>query len=293
MAISMTGFGRGENKTDKFYFTVETKTINHKYTDINIKLPRKISFLEDKIRIMVKDYVKRGRVDLFVKMEFLKEADVNLTLDLSLAKEYYNVLNQIKTQLNVHDDISVLAISKFQDVIKVQENQSDEDEIWEVLHYALKESLEKLVEMRTLEGKKLANDIEDRCNLIKNYIDEIEKCSYNVVVEYKEKLKNRIKELMDDDLTLDENRLSQEVAIFADKSSITEEIVRFKSHINQMMKTIHKNDVIGKKIDFLIQEINREVNTIGSKSSNLRITELVVEIKSELEKIREQIQNIE
>ncbi|KXZ39592.1 TIGR00255 family protein [Alkalithermobacter thermoalcaliphilus JW-YL-7 = DSM 7308] len=293
MAISMTGFGRGDYKDDKFHFIVETKTINHKYTDINIKLPRRISFLEEKIRSLVKEYIKRGRVDLFVKMEFIKESDITLTLDINLAKEYHKLLQTIKNELNVNDDISVLSIAKFPDVIKVQESEDDEDEIWKSLSIAIKDSLEKLKDMRLLEGERLSKDIQERCNLLKNYIDEIEKCSYNLVIEYKEKLRNRIKELLDDTINIDEERISQEVAIFADKSNITEEIVRFKSHVDQITKTINKNDAIGRKIDFLIQEINRETNTIASKSSSLRISELVVEIKSELEKIREQIQNIE
>ena len=293
MAVSMTGFGRGEYKDDNYYFLVELKTINHKYADINIRLPRKISFLEDKARNLIKDHIKRGRVDLYIKLDLLGSEDVNLKFDETLASQYVNILTQIKSKFDAIDDISVMNIAKFADVIKSEEKEEDEDLLWSMFKKALEEALEKLKEMRNEEGKKLAEDVIMRCNLLKNYIDEIEKYSYNVVIDYKEKLNNRISEILENPSLIDENRLAQEVAIYADKSSITEEIVRFNSHIEQLKNTVIKNESIGRKIDFLIQEMNRETNTIGSKSSDLNITNLVVEIKSELEKIREQIQNIE
>ena len=293
MAISMTGFGRGEYKDDNYHFLVECKTINHKYADINIRLPRKLSFLEDKARILIKDYIKRGRVDLYIKLDLLGSEDVNLKFDEELATQYMSILKQIKDKFDVVDDISVMNIAKFPDVIKTEEKEDDEDKLWSMLKVALENALLKLKEMRSEEGKKLAEDIQNRCDLLKNYIEDIEKYSYNVVIDYKEKLKNRISDILEDPSIIDENRLAQEVAIYADKSSITEEIVRFKSHIEQLKNTVVKNESIGRKIDFLIQEMNRETNTIGSKSSDLNITNLVVEVKSELEKIREQIQNIE
>lgn len=293
MAISMTGFGRGEYKDDNYYFLIECKTINHKYCDINVRLPRKISFLEDKIRNLVKDYVKRGRVDLYIKLDLLGSEDVNLKFDETLATQYVHILKQIKDKFDLVDDISVMNIAKFPDVVKSEEKEDDEDLLWSMIRQALEEALMKLKEMRSEEGKKLSDDIIMRCDLLKNYIEEIEKYSYNVVIDYKEKLNVRISEMLENPSILDENRLAQEVAIYADKSSITEEIVRFRSHIDQLKKTVVKNDSIGRKIDFLIQEMNRETNTIGSKSSDLNITNLVVEVKSELEKVREQIQNIE
>lgn len=293
MAISMTGFGRGEYKDDNYYFLVECKTINHKYCDINARLPRKISFLEDKIRNLVKDYAKRGRVDLYIKLDLLGSEDVNLKFDETLATQYVNILKQIKDKFDLVDDISVMNVAKFPDVVKSEEKEEDEELLWSMFKKALEEALVKLKEMRSEEGKKLAEDIAMRCDLLKNYIEEIEKYSYNVVIDYKEKLNNRISEILENPSIIDENRLAQEVAIYADKSSITEEIVRFNSHIEQLKKTVIKNESIGRKIDFLIQEMNRETNTIGSKSSDLNITNLVVEVKSELEKIREQIQNIE
>ena len=293
MAISMTGFGRGEYKNDNYHFTVECRTINHKYVDINTRLPRKISFLEDKIRNVVKDYIKRGRVDLYIKLDLVGSEDVNLKFDEKLASDYVNILNNIKDTFNLQDDITVMNIAKFPDIIKSEEKEEDEDLLWLMLRDALNDCLVKLKDMRVEEGLKLANDIDMRCDLLKDYIEQIENYSYNVVNEYKEKLNGRIADILENPSLVDENRLAQEVAIYADKSSITEEIVRFKSHIEQLKNTVVKNESIGRKIDFLIQEMNRETNTIGSKSSDLNITNLVVEVKSELEKIREQIQNIE
>ena len=293
MAISMTGFGRGEFKNDNYHFLVECKTINHKYCDINVRLPRKISFLEDKIRNYVKNFVKRGRVDLYIKLDLIGSEDVNLKFDDKLASQYVNILNEIKEKFDLQDDISVMNVAKFPEIVKCEEKEEDEDLYWSMLKEALDMSMEKLTQMRKEEGEKLAIDTIERCDILANLIDEIEKYSNTVVDEYREKLNNRISEILENPSIIDENRLAQEVAIFADKSSITEEIVRFRSHIEQLRKTVEKNDSIGRKIDFLIQEMNREVNTTGSKSSNINITNLVVEVKSELEKIREQIQNIE
>ena len=293
MAISMTGFGRGEFKNDNYHFLVESKTINHKYCDINVRLPRKISFLEDKIRNYVKNFVKRGRVDLYIKLDLIGSEDVNLKFDDKLATQYVNILKEIKDKFDLQDDISVMNVAKFPEIVKCEEKEEDEDLYWSMLKEALDMSMEKLTQMRKEEGEKLAIDTIERCDILANLIDEIEKYSNTVVDEYREKLNNRISEILENPSIIDENRLAQEVAIFADKSSITEEIVRFRSHIEQLRKTVEKNDSIGRKIDFLIQEMNREVNTTGSKSSNINITNLVVEVKSELEKIREQIQNIE
>ena len=293
MAISMTGFGRGEFKNDNYHFLVECKTVNHKYCDINVRLPRKISFLEDKIRNHVKNFVKRGRVDLYIKLDLIGSEDVNLKFDDKLATQYVNILKEIKYKFDLQDDISVMSVAKFPDIVKCEEKDEDEELYWSMLKEALDITLEKLGQMRQEEGNKLAKDILERCDILTNLLNEIEKYSETVVVEYKEKLNARISEILENPSIVDENRLAQEVAIFADKSSITEEIVRFRSHIGQLKNTVVKNESIGRKIDFLIQEMNREVNTTGSKSSNLNITNLVVEVKSELEKIREQIQNIE
>ena len=293
MAISMTGFGRGEFKNDSYHFLVECKTINHKYCDINVRLPRKIYFLEDKIRNYVKNFIIRGRVDLYIKLDLIGSEDVNLKFDDKLATQYVNILKEIKEKFNLQDNINVMDVAKFPDIVKCEEKEEDEELYWNMLKEALDMSLKRLTEMRKAEGEKLAQDTLQRCEILNNLLNEVEKYSDTIVDEYREKLNTRINEILDNPSIIDENRLAQEVAIFADKSSITEEIVRFKSHIEQLKNTVVKNDSIGRKIDFLIQEMNREVNTTGSKSSNINITNLVVDIKSELEKIREQIQNIE
>lgn len=293
MAISMTGFGRGEYKDDNYYFLVECKTINHKYADINIRMPRKILFLEEKVRNSVKNYIRRGRADIYIKFEVIGNEDISLKLDEDLAAQYVDILKRIKDKFDLSDDISVMSVVKFPDVVSTEEKEEDEDLIWSKLNEAIEESFTRLKEMRIEEGNKLAEDIVMRCDYLSKYIEEIEGFSDRVVEDYREKLNTRISDLVEDPSVIDESRLAQEVAIYADKSSITEEIVRFKSHIDQLKKTVIKNESIGRKIDFLIQEMNRETNTIGSKSSDLNITNLVVEVKSELEKIREQIQNIE
>ena len=253
MAISMTRFGRGEFKNDNYHFLVECKTINHKYCDINVRLPRKISFLEDKIRNYVKNFVKRGRVDLYIKLDLIGSEDVNLKFDDKLATQYVNILKEIKEKFDLQDDISVMNVAKFPEIVKCEEKEEDEDLYWSMLKEALDMSMEKLTQMRKEEGEKLAIDTIERCDILANLIDEIEKYSNTVVDEYREKLNNRISEILENPSIIDENRLAQEVAIFADKSSITEEIVRFRSHIEQLRKTVEKNDSIGRKIDFLIQ----------------------------------------
>lgn len=293
MAISMTGFGRGEVKNDNYQFLVECKTINHRYCDINMRLPRKINCLEDKARNLIKDFIKRGRVDLYVKLDLIGSDDVNLKFDDNLASQYINILKTIRDKYELTDDISVMNVAKFPDIVKTEEKEEDEDEMWAMFKEALEIALDKLVEMRVAEGKKLEEDTLKRCDILSDYINQIEKLSDTVVEDYRDKLNTRIKELLENPNEIDENRMAQEVAIYADKSSITEEIVRFNSHINQLKNTVVKDDSVGRKMDFLIQEMNREINTMGSKSSDINITNLVVEVKSELEKIREQIQNIE
>ncbi len=293
MAKSMTGFGIGEYKDETYSVSVECKAINHKYLDINPRLPRKISFLEDKLRILIKEYLNRGRVDIFIKFETLKSSGVKLQYDDELAAQYNDILRRIKKDFDIEEEISATDIAKFPDIIKTSELEDDEDLLWNMLSDATEKSLKKLLQMREMEGKKLENDVLERTNLLEKYILDIEKYADELVKEYKVKLNARIADILEDPSVIDESRLAQEVAIYADKSNITEEIVRFKSHILQLRNTVKRDEAIGRKMDFLIQEMNRETNTIGSKSSNINITNLVIEIKAELEKIREQIQNIE
>ena len=293
MAKSMTGFGIGEFKDQYYNLSVECKTINHKYLDINPRIPRKLSFLEDKLRFLIKDHLGRGRVDIFVKFETVTSVGSQLVYDAELAKQYYHILKNIKSDFGLEEPISPVDIAKFPDVVKITEAEDDEEVLWNMLSDAANKALENLCNMRIIEGKKLEKDILARADLLERSVCDLEKYTDTIEKEYKDKLYARISELLDDPKVVDEYRLAQEVAIYADKSNITEEIVRFKSHINQLRDTVTADESVGRKMDFLIQEMNREVNTMGSKSSDVSIANLVINMKAELEKIREQVQNIE
>ena len=293
MAKSMTGFGIGEFKDQYYNLSVECKTINHKYLDINPRIPRKLSFLEDKLRFLIKDHLGRGRVDIFVKFETVTSVGSHLVYDAELAKQYYHILKNIKSDFGLEEPISPVDIAKFPDVVKITEAEDDEEILWNMLSDAANKALENLCNMRIIEGKKLEKDILARADLLERSVCDLEKYTDTIEKEYKDKLYARISELLDDPKVVDEYRLAQEVAIYADKSNITEEIVRFKSHINQLRDTVTADESVGRKMDFLIQEMNREVNTMGSKSSDVSIANLVINMKAELEKIREQVQNIE
>lgn len=293
MAKSMTGFGIGEFKDQYYNLSVECKTINHKYLDINPRIPRKLSFLEDKLRFLIKDHLGRGRVDIFVKFETVTSVGSQLVYDAELAKQYYHILKNIKSDFGLEEPISPVDIAKFPDVVKITEAEDDEEILWNMLSDAANKALENLCNMRIMEGKKLEKDILARADLLERSVCDLEKYTDTIEKEYKDRLYARISELLDDPKVVDEYRLAQEVAIYADKSNITEEIVRFKSHINQLRDTVTADESVGRKMDFLIQEMNREVNTMGSKSSDVSIANLVINMKAELEKIREQVQNIE
>ncbi|MBS4539729.1 YicC family protein [Clostridium sp. D2Q-11] len=293
MIKSMTGFGRGENDDGLRRFTIEVKSVNHRYNDIIVRMPKHLSYLEEKIKKNIKDRVKRGRVEVYINLENLKASNLEVMVDIDLAKSYMKALETLNKELGLNPLITIDQIIKYPDIINVEKKEEEEDVIWNVLNEALNEALDQLYNMRIEEGKKLGEDIIKRSKYIKSLANKIEEKSPIVVEEYKEKLENRIKSILDESVEVDEMKLANEVAYFADKSNITEEIVRLYSHIDQIIKTMESEDSIGRKLDFIIQEMNRETNTIGSKVGDIEITNSVVEIKSELEKIREQIQNIE
>ena len=293
MLTSMTGFGRGEVQGEGKQFNIELKSINHRYMDINIRLPRIFTYLEDNIRQVIKRYIKRGRIEVFINYKNLDGKDIQVTADIPLIQQYINALDEIHDTFKVEKNIDVTTIAKLPDVFKVDKKEEDEEKVWTLLEKALIIALEDLVKMRETEGNKLREDLVKRIEIIGDLMDKVEQKSPKVVLEYKERLKKRIKDIMDEGIDIDEEKIAMEVALFADKSNITEEIIRFNSHIIQFKSSIMEDDAIGRKLDFIIQEMNREVNTIGSKSNDLVISNLVVEIKSELEKIREQVQNIE
>ncbi|MDD3224008.1 MAG: YicC family protein [Clostridium sp.] len=293
MINSMTGYGRAFCEGNKMSFTVEVRSVNHRYLDLNIKMPRSLLGLEDRIRKMVRGKINRGKVDIYIIQTVLETENSKAILNKNLCDSYIKCLNEIKETYNIQDNVSLSLISKFPDIITVQEKEDDVEQIWNILKQPINDALDKLIEMRQKEGIELKKDIEKKSNAIKALVDEIEGKSQTVVENYRTKLNERISELLKDKSLIDENRIAMEVAIFSDKACIDEEIVRLKSHIIQLNECLNSSKPIGRKVDFIVQEMNRETNTIASKSSDIKIVQCVLDIKNEIEKIREQIQNIE
>lgn len=292
MINSMTGYGRGSYEKDGRRFNVEMKSVNNRYLDISVKLPRQINVLEDNIRKYISESVSRGKVDVYVTQDKFNEDDIEVSVDTSLADAYYNAFKVISERYDIRDDVSVSLIAKSPDVIVIDKKQDDQEEIWGILKGALEQAMNMFIDMRQTEGLKLSQDIVRRADIIGDLVVKVEERAPVLVDEYREKISQRVQEYLKD-IAIDQTRLLNEVAFFADKASITEEIVRLKSHIVQLKSTFKSSQPIGRKLDFLLQEMNRETNTIGSKANDLYITNMVVDIKSELEKIREQIQNLE
>ena len=292
MIKSMTGFGRGKYENEGRTYNVEIKAVNHKYSDISIKLPRFLNCLEDGIRKKISANVSRGKIDVFITFENYSSIGTEIRLNKELANTYIKELTELANETGIQNNINVMEIAKFPDVLKIDE-ESQEELIGKELNFAIDDALNKFIQMREIEGTKLIEDIEKRINLIENKVEEISKYSSTLVQEYIVKLEARVKELLKTDV-IDENRIAQEIVIYSDKCSIEEELTRLRSHISQFKKLIKENNSpIGKKFDFLVQEMNRETNTIGSKANCLEITNRVIDIKTEIENIREQIQNIE
>ncbi len=291
MIKSMTGFGRGKYENEGRTYTVEIKSVNHKYSDINVRLPRFLNNVEDKIRKRVAEVISRGKIDIYVSFENYSNKGTTIRINKDLAKEYIKELKALADEAELKFDLNVIDVSKFPEILKLEDEDNDELIGQEVM-IALDDALEKFVDMRGIEGQKLVQDIEKRIYIIQEKVNEVANFSSTLVEEYMARLQTRVNELLAPGV-VDEARLMQEIVIFSDKSSIEEELTRLKSHISQFLELIKQASPIGKKIDFLIQEINREVNTIGSKANSLDITNKVIEIKTEVENIREQIQNIE
>ena len=292
MLSSMTGYGRGSVGENGRVFTVEMKSVNNRYLDINIRLPRQINALEDKIRKHISTKVSRGKIDVFINQDKFSEDDYKINVDENIAKAYYEAYSLLIKKFNLKDEVSLGLLANSNDVISVEKKEDDMDEIWNLLLVALDDAINMYVDMRINEGLKLSKDILLRCEFVKENLVKIDARSPEVVKEFREKIVTRVSDFLKD-VGVDEARLLNEVAFYSDKSSITEEIVRLSSHIEQFQEAFKSNEPVGRKLDFLIQEMNRETNTIGSKANDLYITSIVVDIKSELEKIREQIQNIE
>ena len=291
MIKSMTGYGKANLSKDKREYQVEIKSVNHRYLDICVKMPRVLSYLEEEVKKQISSQIKRGKVDVFITFENNSVEDKEIKINTEIAKIYIEELKKLAKQENILDNIEVTEISKLPDVLTIQNNQEDET-IKDALLEAVSNATENLVQMRSIEGNKMADDLVARIQGIKEKVEEISSLSTGLIEEYVVKLEGRIKEILKNQ-DIDETRLAQEVVIYADKCSIEEEVTRLKSHISQFEKLIKTDEAIGKKLDFIIQEMNRETNTIGSKANNLEITNGVIDIKTELENIREQVQNIE
>lgn len=289
----MTGYGRGESIKDSYRIKVEIKSVNHRYNDISVRMPRHISYLEESVKKLVKEQVNRGKIDVYINLEYINESAIEVKVDIPLAMSYKRELENLINELNIDDKVKLNNLLNISEIIKTERKELNEDLIWECIKESMSMGLESMIHMREKEGLELKEDIIYKLSLIEKSISYIVERSPFVVIEYKDKLTERIRELIDNNLSLDQDKINSEVAFIADKSSIDEEIVRLNSHIKQFYNILEEQEPIGRKLDFLIQELNREINTIGSKANDVIISKYVVELKSELEKIREQIQNIE
>lgn len=292
MIKSMTGFGRCEVLKDSRKFTVELKSVNHRYLDVNIRMPKKLNFFETSIRTLLKSYADRGKVDIFITYEDLSQSQVSVKYNAALAAEYLKYLNQMAEEFSLDNDVRVSTLSRYPEVFTMEECSEDEDELWNGLKEALEGAFSQFVEMRTKEGERLKEDILLKLDLLSEQIRFIEERSPQIIAEYRTKLEEKMRELLED-TQIDDNRIAAEVILFADKICTDEEVVRLKSHIQHMKETLEESSGIGRKLDFIAQEMNREANTILSKANDLDISNRAISLKTEIEKIREQIQNIE
>lgn len=292
MIKSMTGFGRCEVLKDSRKFTVELKSVNHRYLDVNIRMPKKLNFFETSIRTLLKSYAGRGKVDIFITYEDLSQSQVSVKYNAALAAEYLKYLNQMAEEFSLDNDVRVSTLSRYPEVFTMEECSEDEDELWNGLKEALEGAFSQFVEMRTKEGERLKEDILLKLDLLSEQIRFIEERSPQIIAEYRTKLEEKMRELLED-TQIDDNRIAAEVILFADKICTDEEVVRLKSHIQHMKETLEESNGIGRKLDFIAQEMNREANTILSKANDLDISNRAISLKTEIEKIREQIQNIE
>jgi uncharacterized protein (TIGR00255 family) len=292
MLKSMTGFGRSQVNENGYEISCELKGVNHRFLDFHIRVPRRYAFLEDRVKDELKKNLSRGRLEISINIEKTNESVRNIKVDKDLAIAYYNSLKDLAKNLDISPDIAVVDIFRLPDIFNLTDQEEDPELIWSVLKKTLDLAISSLVDMRCKEGNNLGKDILARNAYILSEVEILEKRSPLVAQEYQGKLRNRINEMLSSHV-VDEGRLLQEAAIFADKASITEEIVRLKSHIKHLDELLQDGDSIGRKCDFLVQEMFREINTVASKANDIQMSQVVVEVKSELEKIREQLQNIE
>ena len=293
MIKSMTGFGRCEAADEERKFTVEMKGVNHRYLDANIRMPKKLNFFESAIRSLLKESVHRGKVDIFITYEDFSESQVSLKYNETLAAEYLEKFKMMEEKFSLENDIRVSTLSRYPEVLTMEEKMDDEEELWKGLKKALDGAIAQFVQTRTVEGENLKKDLIAKLDGMLELVGQIEERAPKIIAEYKEKLEGKVKELLED-TQIDEGRIASEIVIFADKICTDEEVVRLRSHVEHMKATLQSDDRgIGRKLDFIAQEMNREANTILSKANDLETSNIGIELKTEIEKVREQIQNIE
>ncbi len=292
MIKSMTGYGRAEETVDSMNIVVEIKSVNHRYFEFFAKVPRVYGFLEEKLKAFINSLVSRGKIECYVSIECLEDSETQIVVNKALAEGYLNAVKTLAEDYSIDGTISAMTLSRYPDVLSVHKAADDEEKIWNAVKVVAKDAIDKFINMRQVEGEKLKADVLSRADYIIECVEFVEERSPQTVKEYNEKLKVRIQELIGD-AAVDEQRLLNEAAIYADKIAVAEETVRLRSHISQLRTFLEADEAIGRKLDFLVQEINREANTIGSKAQDVEIAKRVISIKAEVEKIREQIQNIE
>lgn len=292
MIKSMTGFGRCEVITAEHKISVEMKAVNHRYLDLSIKMPKKFNFFEAGIRNLLKTYIQRGKVDIFINYEDYTEEMMCLKYNSSLAAEYMNHFTKMEEQFGIANDVKVSALARMPEVLTMEQAPEDEEELWKQLSEAVGEAAGKFVESRVVEGEKLKSDMLEKLDGMLLLVDFVEERSPQIIAEYRARLEDKVKELLEN-TTVDEARIAAEVTIYADKICVDEEIVRLRSHIDSTKKELIAGGSVGRKLDFIAQEMNREANTILSKANDLEISDKAIMLKTEIEKVREQIQNIE
>ena len=292
MIKSMTGFGRGVAESENYAINVEIKSVNHRFCELYVRSPKQLSLFEDSVKRTVTSRVRRGKVDIFISFEQIGIKKPLLKVDKELALAYYNAMSDLAHDCQLPPSIEINYLSQMPGIFTLESGEDDQEEIEALLKESVESAVNGLIMMRTTEGEALANDLLSHLDLVENAIYEIEKLAATVVAEQKQKLEQRISLLLED-IEVDQNRLANEIAFFADKVDINEELTRLFSHVKQFRQTLQSNDSVGRKLDFILQEMLREINTIGSKSNNLSINNLVIDTKNELDKIKEQIQNVE
>lgn len=292
MINSMTGYGRFEGKVENKRITCEIKSVNHRYFDLTVKVPRHYGFLEEKVRSYISKFITRGKVDVYIIMESYDDTEKQIVLNEALAANYIDALTQLRDRFNLVDDIKTSVVSRYSDIFVTQRKEEDQEGILNITLTALEPALSDFLAMRKREGERLSEDIKSRFDSMLDMVEFIEERSPQTVAEYHKRLLDKLNEVLKDK-NIDEARIVTEAAIFADKVAVAEETVRLKSHFKEALNVVDDLEPSGRKLDFIIQEINREINTIGSKANDLAISKMVVNLKAELEKIREQVQNVE